>query len=281
MKLHHHRISSEGIRLALYEKKPIVIDGTTPTVLLIHSASFSSLPEYDLQYKDYSLMDHLADAGIHVYALDIRGYGNSDKPHESFWVTTDVAADDVATAVEYICSENCLDKISLFGWSWGSQIAGLYSQRAPSRVERLIFSAPFWKGLNVELPEVDDPWRYNTYEGALVDFLEISSVDPGAKEAFARECMKLDKRVPAGSWHDLRQLRVNPILDPRRISQPLLLIYGEHDHLVDKDDILEFSKLVGSTKKCVVEIKESDHMMHLELNRHDFYNEMITFLKDR
>ena len=60
----------------------------------------------------------------------------------------------------------------------------------------------------MELPEVDDPWRYNTYEGALVDFLEISSVDPRAKEAFARECTKLDKRVPAGSWLDLATMEL-------------------------------------------------------------------------
>lgn len=132
----------------------------------------------------------------------------------------------------------------------------------------------------MELPEVDDPWRDNSYEGALSDFLDISLVDIGAKEAFARECMKLDKRVPAGSWRDLKRLGAKPILDSTKISQPVLMIYGEHDHLIDKGDIQEFSRMLGSTEKRIVEIKDSDHMTHLELNRHVFYNEMIAFLKD-
>jgi pimeloyl-ACP methyl ester carboxylesterase len=63
----HRTVASNGIRLHIAEA------GSGPVVLLIHG-----FPEswYSWRYQ----LPALAEAGFHVVALDVRGYGRSSKP---------------------------------------------------------------------------------------------------------------------------------------------------------------------------------------------------------
>ena len=57
--------------------------GTSPegrVVLFVHGGSVSSIPDYDLDYKDYSWMGFLAEAGFDTFAMDQSGYGRSPRP---------------------------------------------------------------------------------------------------------------------------------------------------------------------------------------------------------
>lgn len=47
--------------------------------LLVHGGTRSGRSLYDLQIRDYSLMDFLAQHGYDVWAIDIHGYVHSDK----------------------------------------------------------------------------------------------------------------------------------------------------------------------------------------------------------
>lgn len=49
-------------------------------VLFVHGGSISSIPDYDLDYKDYSWMGYLAEAGFDTFAMDHTGYGRSPRP---------------------------------------------------------------------------------------------------------------------------------------------------------------------------------------------------------
>lgn len=49
-------------------------------VLFVHGGSVPSVPDYDLPYKDYSWMAHLASAGFDTFAMDLTGYGLSPRP---------------------------------------------------------------------------------------------------------------------------------------------------------------------------------------------------------
>src|SRR5262245_18904108 len=51
-----------------------------PVVLFVHGRSTAAVPSFDLEYRDYSWMVYLADAGFDVFALDLQGYGSSSKP---------------------------------------------------------------------------------------------------------------------------------------------------------------------------------------------------------
>ena len=49
-------------------------------VLFVHGGSVPSIPDYDLDYKDYSWMGYLAQAGYDTFAMDQSGYGRSPRP---------------------------------------------------------------------------------------------------------------------------------------------------------------------------------------------------------
>lgn len=62
-----HYVETNGIRMAVYEA------GTGPTIVLLHG-----FPE--LAYSWRNQISALADAGYHVIAPDLRGYGRTDRP---------------------------------------------------------------------------------------------------------------------------------------------------------------------------------------------------------
>lgn len=86
-------------------------------------------------------MDHLAEEGYDVWALDIEGYGRSDKP-ETHNLDTQVAVEDTRIAVRSITQHRGARNLNLLGFSWGTQIAGLLTTRSPELVRRLILYAP-------------------------------------------------------------------------------------------------------------------------------------------
>jgi hypothetical protein len=51
-----------------------------PAVLLVQGRSAAAVPSFDLDYRDYSWMVYLADAGFDVFAADLQGYGSSSRP---------------------------------------------------------------------------------------------------------------------------------------------------------------------------------------------------------
>ncbi len=94
--------------------------------------------------RDYSLMDFFAQHEYDVWAIDIHGYGHSDKTDD--WIDVKSAAADISAGVEYIAKLRGVSKVDLFGCSAGTQRAGLYTMEHPERVARLILQAGFWKG---------------------------------------------------------------------------------------------------------------------------------------
>ena len=53
--------------------------GDDNIVLFVHGATYSSTPDFDLDYKDYSWADWMVDHGYVVYLFDKRNYGFSSR----------------------------------------------------------------------------------------------------------------------------------------------------------------------------------------------------------
>ena len=71
--------ANEGVRVSLFLRERRRAP-SGPVVLLVHGRAAAALPSFDLQYRDYSWLAYLADAGFDAFALDQQGYGNSSKP---------------------------------------------------------------------------------------------------------------------------------------------------------------------------------------------------------
>ena len=90
-------------------------------ILLTHGVTYSS-HEFDVDYKDYSLVRFLAREGYAVWRLDIAGFGQSGEVKDGFMPDSDYAAEDINAAVETIVSESGQEKIDLLRLSFSFQL---------------------------------------------------------------------------------------------------------------------------------------------------------------
>lgn len=114
----HRFIAANGARFHVAES------GTGPLVVLLHG-----FPEFWWAWRHQ--LPALADAGYHVVAMDLRGYGASDKPPRGYDTLT--LATDVAGVVRALGERRAV----VVGHDWGAWVAWSMPAIAP-RVTRAV-----------------------------------------------------------------------------------------------------------------------------------------------
>src|SRR5689334_12502440 len=180
--------ADDGFHLALWRKAPAQ---PRRAVLLIHGRTWSGRPDFDLQVpgESRSFMDALVAQGYAAYALDLRGYGATPRDASGF-LTPERAAADVAAALRTIGGRPVV-----FGWSRGSMVAQLASQRTPELMSALIlFGYPADPERKVpEQAEPDAPGRKpTTAEAAAEDFRAPGVISQRAIAAYVKAALAAD-----------------------------------------------------------------------------------------
>lgn len=120
----HKDVSAGGTRFHVAEM------GEGPLVLLLHG-----FPEF--WWSWHHQMTALAAAGYRVAAVDLRGYGGSDKPPRGYDLVT--LAGDAAGLVKALGEANAV----IVGHDWGGLLAWTMAVYHPKIVQRLVaVSAP-------------------------------------------------------------------------------------------------------------------------------------------
>ena len=145
---------------------------TTPrrAVILLHGAMTEGTTSFDLRFGDYSLMEGLAEAGIHAYVVNLLGYGLSTRfglddpcnaslanqqrllipnplsqpcasPDDFRFTNTAAAVDQLDAVVDEVRARSDVDEVSLFGWSRGAVVVGAYAGVHPEKIRSLAFLA--------------------------------------------------------------------------------------------------------------------------------------------
>lgn len=275
-----HYVTSNNLKVYLWEKYhkdfAKTFKQTNKIVLLVHGSTWTGRPDFDLQIRDYSLMDFLAQNGYDVWAIDIHGYGKSDKTDKD-WSDTASAAGDIGAAVDYIAKQNGVEKISLLGWSWGTQTTGLYAMSHPEKVSKLILYALGWKGSATmkSAPLPKEQYRINDEKAARSDFI-AGQYEADVVEEYVKEALAAAPKSPNGSRADF--ISKLPILQPEQIKAPTLIIYPEKDFLSTKDETLEFFGKLGTNYKSYVFLPDGGHAILLEKNYKKFQSVVLGFL---
>ncbi|GJM14598.1 MAG: epoxide hydrolase A [Pseudohongiella sp.] len=133
-------IESNGIRMRIAEA------GTGPLILLAHG-----WPESWYSWRHQIAL--LADAGYHVVAPDMRGYGETDKPENVDDYDIEHLAGDLVGIVDAMGEETAI----LVGHDWGSIVAWTTVLLHPSRFTALITMSVPYGGRVAESPM--ESWR--------------------------------------------------------------------------------------------------------------------------
>ncbi len=126
----HRYVSANGARFHLSEAVPSRGGGSRPLVLLLHG-----FPEFWWSWRHQ--LPALADAGYHALAMDLRGYGGSDKTPRGYDAIT--LASDVAGVVRALGARRAV----VVGHGWGGYVGWAAAARHPECVRALCaVSAP-------------------------------------------------------------------------------------------------------------------------------------------
>ena len=258
-----HWTHKGDVRLFLWEKYAGRPEGK-PAVLFVHGSSMASQPTFDLYVPDRpdsSVMDWFARRGFVCWTVDMEGYGRSDKTRD---ITCDIAngADDLEAATDYITRTRGIASFLTYGISSGALRAALFAQRHPQRVARLALDAFVWTGegsptleqRRKKLPEflkskrrpIDRAFVRSIFERDHPDCADAATV-----EAFADAILALDSSMPNGTYIDMCSKL--PVVDPRQITVPTIVMRGQFDGIAGMGDLLAFfDKLPNPDKQFTV-----------------------------
>jgi pimeloyl-ACP methyl ester carboxylesterase len=274
--LKKHIVLADEHPLALWEKSPM---DASEAILLVHGRTWSALPDFDLQVDDeeLSLMDGLAAAGYAVYAIDLRGYGETPRD-ETEWLTPDRAAEDLAIVMKWISEQKeWRVKPHLFGWSMGSTNAQLMAQRYPELISSLILFG-YWFDNEQVIPadttEIPLIKLVNTATAAASEFIIPGSISQKAIDTYVAMALKADPIKV--DWKNLDQYNE---LDPARVITPTLILQGEHDPIAPTDRQAKLFTRLGTAHKQWITIPGGDHAAFMETPRAYFIHSLVSFLK--
>jgi non-heme chloroperoxidase len=238
-----------GVRLRFVEQG----DPDGMPVILLHG--------YSDTWYSFSRVLPLLSPRLHVYALDQRGHGESDKPATGYSMR-ELAADVLAfmDAVE-------LPKATIVGHSMGSFIAQQVALAAPSRVEGLVLI-----GAAANVNAFNGMDEFEAAVTALADPIPLeftrafqeSTIHAPVPPEFVDRVSEDSRRLPAVAWralmHGMRAMGRTAGLGHSRV--PALIAWGDRDALVPREAVDALATLLPGATLSVYE--ETGHATHWE-----------------
>ncbi|MBC7703385.1 MAG: alpha/beta fold hydrolase [Rhodoferax sp.] len=255
-----HWTQKGDIPLFLWQKKASPKVPHAGTVFFVHGSSMASQPTFDLQVpgRPYSsAMDWFADHGFDTWTMDNEGYGRSDKKRD---INFDISngADDLAAGSEYVLKNTGAKSLLMYGISSGALKAALFAERYPARVAKIALDAFVWTGegsptleqRKKKLPEfmarnrrpIDRAFVHSIFERD-----HPGTADEATVNAFADAILALDDSMPTGTYVDMCSRL--PLLDPRKLTVPSIILRGEHDGIAALDDLIAYYRLLPNMNK--------------------------------
>lgn len=268
-------VADDGHELVVWHREPA--GPTRGEVVLLHGLHWSARPDFDLDVagQSVSLMENLAERGYATYAVDQRGYGDTERD-ASGWLTPDRAADDAAEVVDWVAEQAPAGRRpALLGWSMGGLTAMLVAQRDPAAISALVlYGIPPW-GPAARPAETPEPLRRrNTAASAASAFTTPDETPAGVQDAYVALALSTDPVEV--DWRGLDQLDE---LDPSLVRTPTLVIYGDRDALAVAADPTAVVERLGTDDRELVVLAGIDHAAHLE-HPAPFADALVSFLAD-
>ena len=268
--LEHHQISTNGIRLHVVQTGPV----TGPLVLLLHG-----FPEFWYGWRHQ--LPALAAAGYRVWAPDLRGYNESEKPQGIAAYRLEVLAADIIGLMDAAGQEQAC----LVGHDWGGVITWWIAIHAPQRLQRMVvINAPHGAAMRQQLRRHPAQWLRSAYVGwfqlpwlpelvtrvgrgrLLVRALQQSSrpgtFTPADLERY-REAWSQPQALRAMlNWYRalLRRPPQRPTSGP--VTVPTLLLWGANDRFLGRE--MAHASLEQCQQGQLVMFEEATHWVHHE-----------------
>jgi len=211
-------VESSGVRIRYVDR------GQGPVVLLVHGLSVN----IELNWGINGVIDSLARSH-RVVALDLRGHGRSDKPHDpAAYGTRHVQ--DVVTLLDSLH----IDRVHVVGYSLGAAVATKLLVSHPERVASVVLGGGGWVRRDMPRPAEVQGWL-EALERAARDGTPVYDAmrQPGWPEFPAPVVAMVNQNDPVALAASIRGdtgLAVSES-ELRRVTVPVLAVVGANDAL--------------------------------------------------
>ncbi|UHS56871.1 alpha/beta fold hydrolase [Agrobacterium vaccinii] len=233
----YQSFSHDGLQLSFFDAgKPSGVP-----VLLIHGFASSA----SVNWVHPGWVKTLGDAGYRVIALDNRGHGTSDKPHDSEAYYPATMARDAIALLDHLG----IAKAHIMGYSMGARVSAFVALANPQRALSLVFG-----GLGIGMVDGVGDWD------PIADALRAPSLDVVTHErgrmfrAFADQT-KSDRIALAACIETSRVLVTRE--EAAAIAIPTLIAVGTKDDIAGSGE--ELAALMPHAK--AIDIPGRDHML--------------------
>ena len=280
--VHHsersHFVDIDGARIHFQEFG----NASNPTLLLIHGYTAST-------YVWNITAPILAEQGFHVIAVDLLGFGYSDKPA---WF--DYSIQSQARMIERLMNRLGIGRATLVGSSYGGAVASTIALDYPERVEKLVL---------VDAVCNDDLKNHPILRlAALPGIGELITPFLVDSKMFLR--FRMHGTLAPANHHLITDEHVNSVIRPLRaadahhsllatsrnwsanriehdanlINQPTLIIWGEEDTVIPIRDGYKLHESILNSRLVV--LKNCGHVPQEE--KSELFSELVTeFCRDR
>jgi pimeloyl-ACP methyl ester carboxylesterase len=287
---HEYWVEKGSVQLYMFRKRlgaPMPGAQPRPVLFLVHGSSFGTQAGFDLSVKgqDYSMMNWFARVGFDVWGLDHEGYSRSSRTQGKSDIASGV--EDLRAGMGVLERETGLPKCMFYGQSSGALRAAAFAQACPERVERVVLDAFVWTGEDAPtlIKRRENLDYFRAHNRRPVDRAFFHSIfnrdkpglsDPAVPDALAEAELALGDTVPTGTYLDM--CANLPVVDPRKIQCPVLIVRGEHDGIATEEDLIAFFGLLPHKDKQFVFLPGQAHVGPLGTNRHRFFHVIQAFL---
>jgi pimeloyl-ACP methyl ester carboxylesterase len=283
-----YTVSKGGVSLAVYRKRRSGA-GKLPVLFLVHGSSNSALSSFDLSVpgpEEYSSMNVFAGLGYDVWTMDHENYGRSARTEGNSDIASGV--EDLIAASELVIRETGQPRMHMMGESSGALRAAAFAAARPDRADRLILNAFTYTGRNSPTlaKRAENVEFFRTHNRRLRDRAMIRSIfsrdghpefyHPAVADALADAELVYGDQIPTGTYLDMTANL--PLVDPARVTVPVLLLSGEHDGNATLDDLYEFFKALPNGDKQLAILPRVSHSVTYANNRHLLWHAVAQFL---
>jgi len=286
-----------GFVANLYVREiPATGNGSGDVVLFVHGAGTPAEVAFDVPVEGYSWMRYLAERGLHVYSMDMTGYGRSTRPpalndrcnlpedqqrelfgdacpatENSAVTTLGSDWDDIDAVVDYLLAKHGTNQVHLVGWSQGGPRTGGYAARHPDKVSSIVQLAPAYSRMMPAEPSAQILSGLPLTKQTRQDFIANwdrqvgceRQYDPAVAKVIFDEMLASD---PVGAtWGPgLRRAPRVPSFGwtPAVVGAmrtPLLMVTGTHDGQVNPEQVKMLYEDLGSPSKVLIEMHCASH----------------------
>lgn len=237
-------VNNKGIKIYY------IVEGQGPSIVMLHGAPGS--------HQEWCSYVNLLKDKYQLILLDLRGNGQSDKPHDSESYSSRKFTSDIIAVLDELKT----DKAHCWGYSFGGYLAFCLSRDYPKRFHSYIIGGIQPRGLTKETTENLNTAREKLKDGAdgLIVYVKEKGeeVTPETEKAFRA----MDYEA-INAWMNSEDLfhKVDDHLP--ELKEPFLFYAGEDDEWNPYPHLVQISKKMKNAKTILFEKK--GHGVHFEV----------------